>query len=102
MALIIPTQPVPAQTLDVLLDNQATTLEIRQLSTGLYINILVNAVEIVGFTICRNLDRIVRNSYLGFVGDLTFMDNTGADRDPNYLGLGTDFSLVYLTEAELA
>ena len=87
--------------MDVLLADQAASIEIRQLSTGLYLNLLVNNLEIVGFVICRNFDRIVRNQYLGFQGDLIFIDNTGQGRDPFYTGLGTDFDLVYLEEAEL-
>lgn len=101
MSLIIPTQPLPAQVLEVLLETQAATIEIRQLSTGLYLNLLVSNVEIVGFVVCRNFDRIVRNRYLGFQGDLIFMDNTGQGRDPFYTGLGTDFSLVYIEASEL-
>lgn len=101
MPQIIPLQPLPAQTLEALLGDQATSLEIRQLSTGLYMNILVSSIEIVGFTLCENFNRIVRNSYLGFSGDLIFIDNTGQGRDPTFDGLGTDYSLVYLSVADL-
>lgn len=101
MSLIIPTQPVPDQIIDVLLADQQTTIELRQLSTGLYMNLIADNQEIVGLVLCENLNRIVRDLYLGFEGDLIFLDNTGQNRDPFYTGLGTDFSLVYILPEEL-
>lgn len=100
MPLEIPTQPVPAQALAVLLGGQEALITIRQLSTGLYMNLVSNDVEIIGLVICENGNRIVRNRYLGFSGDLMIYDTTGNGGDPNYLELGTRFQLVYLTPEE--
>lgn len=98
---IVPLSPVPAQIVNALLNNQAVILTLRQLRTGLYMNIVSNGVEIVGLVACQNLNRIVRDLYLGFEGDFVFLDNTGAGNDPNYLGLGSTYSLVYISPSEL-
>lgn len=100
-AQAIPLQPVPAQQLGVILGGQATTITLRQLSTGLYLDLQVNAVEIVGLVVCENLNRIVRNAYLGFQGDLAFYDNSGAGEDPFYSGLGGRFQLFWLPSTDV-
>ncbi len=103
--LVIPTQPVPAQTVNVILGEQFVRLTLRQLASGLFINVATDAQQIVGLVICQNLNRIVRNAYLGFVGDLMFVDNFGENgkpsQDPYFDGLGTHFSLLYLSPEEL-
>lgn len=97
----IPLQPVPSQTVNVLLAGQNCQITISQLSTGLYCALSINNALIIGGVICQNLNRIVRNSYLGFVGDLMFADNEG-DADPYYTGLGDRFTFLYLEEGETA
>lgn len=51
--------------------------------------------------ICLNCNFMVRYSYLGFSGDLVFVDSSGTD-DPSYDELGTRFRLYYLTADDLA
>jgi hypothetical protein len=98
---IVPLQPVPSQTLNVQLDNQSCTIDVYQLSTGLFLNLYLGTTLIVGGAICENLNRLVRESYLGFSGDMTFIDN-GGSADPIFTGLGSRFSLAYLSPADLA
>ena len=109
--LIVPTQPVANQTLNVSLANQACTINIYAKGqfdyAGLYLDLYVNNALIIGGVICLNAVKIVRSSYLGFVGDLAFFDNqvstvVGAqDGDnPLYTGLGSRWFLYYLTAAE--
>lgn len=105
---IIPLQAVPNQTLTVTLADQVTQLNIYQTSGGLFIDVLVNNVLIIGGVICENVNRIVRSLYLGFSGDLAFIDNQPdivngqkVYSDPVYTGLGARFSLAYFTAAEL-
>ncbi|HFX7230513.1 TPA: hypothetical protein ACIFST_000048 [Citrobacter farmeri] len=43
---------------------------------------------------------MVRYKYLGFSGDLVFLDNAG-QLDPSYEGLGGRFVLYYIEESEL-
>ena len=92
---VIPLQAVPSQILTVSLGGQACRINIYQKLTGLYCNLYINDVLILGGAICENLNRIVRDAYLGFIGDLAFIDNQGTD-DPVYTGFGTRFSFLYL------
>jgi hypothetical protein len=96
----VPIQAVPNQNLQVQLGSQACTLEIYQYAYGLFINVYVSGVLIIGGVICENLNRIVRDAYLGFVGDFVWFDTQGKS-DPVYTGLGSRFLLVYLEQADV-
>lgn len=82
------------------LADQSCLIELRQKSMGLFINLYVNDALIIGGVICQNRNRIVRSAYLGFIGDLAFIDNMGAS-DPEYAGLGSRYELAYLTADEV-
>lgn len=97
---IIPLDPVPSQTLTVSLTNQTCQIAIYQKAYGLFCDLYVNNVLIIGGVICENLNRIVRSLYLGFQGDLMFIDNQGSS-DPFWTGLGTRYSLAYLSPSDL-
>lgn len=92
---LIPIQSVPAQTFNVLLASQLCTITIRQLTTGLYIDLFVNSSPIIQGVICENRNRIVRDAYFGFIGDLAFNDTQGST-DPVSSGLGGQYVLLYL------
>ena len=47
--------------------------------------------------ICLNNVGLVRESYLGFIGQLVFVDIQGTD-DPYYTGLGLRYLLTYWTQ----
>jgi len=95
-------QPVPNQTLTILLAKQLVKLNIYTMVDGtLYMDVYVNHVAIITGVICQNLNRIVRDAYLGFIGDLAFSDTLGTD-DPVYAGLGTRYQLFYLSAADVA
>lgn len=98
---IIPLKALPNQTLTVTLSDQVTQLNVYQKQSGLYVDVLVDGSPIIQGVLGLNLNRIVRSTYLGFDGDLTFIDSQGAD-DPIYTGLGGRFTLNYLSAAELA
>lgn len=97
---IIPLQPLPSQDITVQLDDQTCQISVYQKSTGLYLNLSVNNALIIGGVLAENLNRMVRSAYLGFVGDLVFMDNQGTS-DPDYTDLGSRYSLAYLESADL-
>lgn len=97
---VVPLQPIANQTLQVQLNGQACTLDVFQTTFGLFITVYVGATLIVATVICENVNRIVRSTYLGFSGDLVFLDTQGAE-DPNYVGLGSRFQLLYLFPDEL-
>ena len=100
---IVPLQEVPNQTLQCQLAQQAFTLNIYQFAYGLFMDVLVDNVPIISGVICLNNNRIVRSKYLGFDGDFVFIDalSSTAPTDPIYTGLGTQYLLVYLEEADL-
>ena len=91
---VIPITAVPSQNFTILLGTQNCALNIYQLSTGLYCDIVADQNTIVTAMICLNLVGLVRESYLGFSGQLFFYDTEGTD-DPYYTGLGSRFQLVY-------
>lgn len=101
--LIVPTQAVANQTLNVTLGGQACTLNVYQKGQfwydALYVDLYVNSALIIGGAIGLNGVKIVRTLYLGFIGDLAFSDTQGT-ADPNYTGLGSRWFLYYLTAAE--
>jgi hypothetical protein len=97
---IIPLQPVPSQTLLVDLDGQNAQIDVYTTNYGLFLDLYVSNVLIIGGVICQNLNRIVRDAYLGFQGDLCFIDSQGTT-DPVYTGLGARYNLAYLEVADL-
>lgn len=97
----IPVQAVPDQTLTVQLANQNTQINIYQEPYGLFMDVYVNNSLIIGGVLCKNLVRIVRNSYLGFIGDFCWYDTTNQNLDPTYEGVGGRFLLIYLEEVDV-
>lgn len=98
--LIVPLQPVPNQTVTITLNNQVCQINVYQKQQGLFLDLFVNNILIIGGVICQNLNRIVRSLYLGFKGDLAFIDNMGST-DPYYTGIGQRYSLSYISSDEL-
>ncbi len=110
MALLVPLVSAPSQWFSVLLDNQMCQINVYDKTspyfmmssgTALYLDLYVNNELIIGGVVCQCNNRIVRQAYLGFLGDLFFCDNAGRGRDPVWEGLGVDYSLIYLTQEEL-
>lgn len=99
---IIPIQPVPNQTLAVNLNGQACQINIYQTIYGLFLDLYVNngATLVVSGVLCEDLNRIVRSAYLGFTGDLAFIDTQGLN-DPVYAQLGSRYVLAYLEASDL-
>lgn len=96
---IIPLTSTASQTLTVVLNKQNCRINVYTLSTGLYLDLYLEGKRIIGAIICRNRVRIVRQAYLGFVGNLAFVDTQGND-DPIFSGLGSRFLLTYLEADE--
>ena len=97
----IPLQTLKNQTLQVQLGTQNCTLTVFQFTYGLFATLLVGAQDIVVSQPCQNGNRLVRDAYLGFSGDLAFVDTQGSS-DPVYTGLGTRWQLLYFAPADLA
>lgn len=99
--LVVPLVAVPSQTLTIQLSNQPCTINVYQLSTGVFVDLYVNDAPIITSVIGQDRNRIVRDAYLGFIGDLAFFDTQAAD-DPYFTGLGARWILGYLTNDDLA
>lgn len=101
--LIVPLQPVPSQLVNVTLNEQACQISVRQLGTGLFVDLYINDALVIGGVIAETSNVIVRSAYLGFSGDLAFIDvqPTPVPTDPFYSGIGTRFFLSYLAPSEL-
>lgn len=91
----IPISAMPSQSLQTTLGGQNCKINIYTLSTGLFLDLFVNNSPILTGIICRDRLKLIRLAYLGFIGDLSFVDTQGTD-DPVYTGLGSRFLLMYL------
>lgn len=116
--LIVPLEAVPSQTVQVALGGQNTTINVNTRKPGtsgyvnllpptLFMDVLVDGSPIVQGVPCEALNLIVRSAYLGFVGDMIWIDNGASSpetaQDPVYTGLGTNgrFSLAWLAPGDL-
>lgn len=99
MAEIIPLLATAAQTLTVRLGDQPCAIDVYQKTSGMFVDLYVNGALIVGGVAARNGVRMVRDTYLGFIGDIAFVDTQGTD-DPQAAGLGTRWVLSYLPVGE--
>lgn len=97
----IPLQPVPTQATKVVLGGQNVQLLIYQKPQGVFVDINADGVDIVVGVVARDAVPLMCRNYLGFIGNLLFVDTQG-NSDPSYDGLGSRFSLVYLTAEEYA
>lgn len=99
--LIVPLQALPSQQIQVQLANQTCQIKVYQQPQSLFMDLSVNNVLVIGGVICQNRNRIVRSLYLGFIGDLIFVDTQGSS-DPYYTGLGSRYLLYYMDTVFLA
>ncbi len=98
--MLVPLQPVASQTISVILGNQACQFNLYSKFDVLYIDVYVNNNPVILGVQCQNGNRIIRSAYLGFLGDLAFVDTQGS-ADPSYTGLGSRWLLEYLDPADL-
>jgi hypothetical protein len=90
----VPLSPKPAQTLSVVLGGQNCDITVYQKTTGLFFDLAIAGVYLVRARLCRDYVSLIRQPYLGFYGEMFFLDTQG-DADPEYSGLGDRFQLVY-------
>lgn len=96
----IPINPVPQQSLNIVLANQNVSLNLYTLTdqygSSLYADVSIGAIVLKSCIRCINLARwLVGLGYLGFIGDFVIVDTQGND-EPQYTGLGTRWVLIYL------
>jgi hypothetical protein len=97
---VIPLGATPSQQLSILLGGQNCQIKVYAKTTGVYLNLSVNNAAVVSGSQCRDRVAIVRDAYLGFIGDLAFFDTQG-ESDPDYTGFGSRCQLVYLEPSDL-
>lgn len=90
-------QQTPSQQLDVSLNEQACTLNIRQLSGDIYVDLYVDSKPVVLGALARDRVGLTRHAYLPFKGEVLFVDTHGSE-DPQYTGIGGRWQLLYLYE----
>jgi hypothetical protein len=105
--LTINIQDTPNQTVNVQLASQNCQIFITTKTTGLFVDLYVSNTLVIGGVLALNTVLIVRDQYLGFVGDLAFFDlqSTGTPGneglDPSSPGLGTRFLFCYIEQGNL-
>ncbi len=72
--------PQKSQSVSVNLAGQQCTIRLIQRESFMYMDLTVNGNPIMQGVPCLYGNRMVRYSYLGFVGDLVFLDNVGQKR----------------------
>jgi hypothetical protein len=107
--LIVPLQAEPQQTLNINLNGQACILNIYTAGDDpippMYLDLYVNNTLLEGGMFALIGVRLVRDNYLGFLGDLVWNDtqpdpNLGPE-DPQWEGVGSRWQLLYLYPGEL-
>lgn len=92
--LLVPLAAAPAQLLKVSLTSTSVQVQLRQRSTGLYLDLWQDKARLCSGILCQDRTWLVRDKALGLPGDFTFMDTEGT-QDPDYTQLGTRYRLLY-------
>jgi len=99
--LQITIQPIPSQSVSVVLNGQNCQINIYQKGQLVFVDLNSNGVDIVTGVLAHNINPLVCIKYTGFQGNLTFVDTQGND-DPQYTGFGTRYVLIYLSPSDVA
>ena len=90
----VPLVAVPSQTVSVQLGDQGCRINVYQKRTGLYLDLYADGAAIGTGILCLDRVWLIRDAYLGFTGDLAFVDTQGTS-DPDYTGLADRFTLLW-------
>lgn len=83
------------QTVSVTLGGQSCQIDLTTYEdVGMFASLSVSGNPVFLNVPCRDRVGLVRRKYLGFTGELTFMDTQGTS-DPQYTGLNDRWLLVY-------
>ena len=91
---IIPLQQQANQTFSCILDGQSAQITLETTDYGLYATVIYNGVTVASSRLCLDRTNINSAFYNGMPQALFFADTQG-DTDPDYIGFGTRFQLVY-------
>jgi len=93
--LQIPVSAGINQKLTVVLGGQLCSISIYENNLGLFMDLSVNNTNIQAGVICQNNNPMFASLYLGFYGQLKWVDTQGSS-DPTLSGLGTRYKLYWL------
>ena len=94
MLTTIPLRPVADQQFDIVMNKQPCTLRLYQRRGAVYLDLYLRGRYILTGVLCRDRGYLIDNDYLGFSGNLFFVDQRG-EQDPQYDGLGDRWLLMY-------
>lgn len=99
--LLIPLTVTPNQTFNIILGGQNCLINVAQKSTGVFVTVSINTVPIIQGAIAIDRVQLVREPYLGFIGDLAFFDQLSPYTPPDYTGFNGRYQFVYLEASDL-
>lgn len=114
----VPLAAVPSQTLLATLSGQSAQINLYQLgadaAAAMYMDLVSNGVQILTCRKCKSYGNmpntrapfmLVGRHYLGFQGDLLFLDTQASTSNPTappqFAGLNARWQLLYFTVADL-
>lgn len=92
--VIIPLTATPSQETSCTLAGLSCRLWVRQLATGMYLDLWVESHLTLAGCLARDRVDMVQNPASCFAGTLLFADQYGT-QDPDYTGLGGRFLLLF-------
>ena len=95
----IPLQPIPAQRLNIVLDDQNCTIHLFWRWGRCYMDLSVDDTEIFTGAICQNMQAVNQSPSIYFSGSFYFID-TLAEVAPQWDGLGDRWRLLYFSAGE--
>lgn len=96
---VIPLAAIPAETFQIVLDDQQCRITLYQRGRRMYLDLDVGDEAVCRGAICQNRASIVQSPTRLFSGTLHFWDTLG-DEPPQYDRLGTRFLLLYVSANE--
>ena len=93
--LTIPIQQIPDQVFYVTLGEQECEIHLYLRFRYMYMDLIVDDKTLFQGKICLNGVNMVEHEYLGFKGQLKFVDTQGFD-DPYYTGFDERWFLTYV------
>lgn len=96
---VIPLSAIPAETFQVVLDDQQCRIKLCQRGRRMYLDLDVDDEAVCRGAICQNRASVVPFPTLSFSGSLHFWDTLG-DEPPRYDLLGSRFLLLYVADGE--
>lgn len=93
---LIPLSVVPSQEFSLPLDGYLCRLWLRQLATGLYLDLWGGETLCLAGCLCVDRVDVLRGHLSELHGKLYFRDTQGT-QDPDYLGFKNRFQLIYET-----